>query len=200
MATINLLPWREERRDTLRKEFLALCALVAVAALICVGLASFAYSQAISAQEGRNAYLKSEISKLDEQVKEINELKAKKEKLQARMEVIQNLQRDRSVIVHLFDEMVNTLPDGVFFLKAERKANDIAVTGSAEANARISQLMRNLERSEWFESSSLTAVRQNPSLGEQGSDFDLNVKVAGFEDESAADTKGSKNSKAKKKK
>ena len=74
MATINLLPWREERRDTLRKEFLTLCALVAVAALICVGLASFAYSQAISAQEGRNAYLKSEISKLDEQVKEINEL------------------------------------------------------------------------------------------------------------------------------
>lgn len=198
MATINLLPWREERRDTLRKEFLTLCALVAVAALVCVGVVSFAYSQAVSAQEGRNAYLKAEISKLDDQVKEINELKAKKEQLQARMEVIQNLQRDRSVIVHLFDQMVNTLPDGVFFLETERKSNDIAITGSAEANARISQLMRNLERSDWFESSSLTAVRQNPDLGEQGSDFDLKVKVAGFEDETAAESKGGKNKRNKK--
>lgn len=177
MARINLLPWREERRQELKKEFLVVLGGVAVMAVALIILGDLLVSGAISGQQGRNGYLQKNIDELNLQVKEIKELEKKKQELLDRMKVIQELQGNRPVIVRIFDEMVRTLPDGVFFNDLERVEQVVSLKGIAESNNRISSLMRNLDKSEWFGDPNLTSVDANPDYGDQASDFGLSFKI-----------------------
>ena len=177
MAKINLLPWREQRREQLRKEFFVVLGSVAGAAVAVVLAANLAVGSQIDNQNGRNNYLKAEITKLDKQVKEIKDLKTRRAQLIERMKVIGDLQGTRPVIVRIFDEIVRTVPDGVYFRSLKRQGTTITIQGTAESNNRVSSLMRNLDDSEWFANPNLKGVRANPSFGEQGNDFDMTVSV-----------------------
>lgn len=177
MAKINLLPWREQRREQLRKEFLAVLGAVAGAGAVVVVLASMVINSQIDNQNARNDYLRLEIAKLDRQVAEIRELQARRNQLIDRMKVIQDLQGTRPVIVRIFDEIVRTLPDGVFYKRIQMTANSVAITGTAESNNRVSSLMRKLEASDWFAGPMLKGVKANPSFGDQANDFEMSVNI-----------------------
>jgi type IV pilus assembly protein PilN len=159
MANINLLPWREQRREQLRKEFLAVLGAVVVAALLVVVAAHVV------------------ISELDRQVAEIKDLQTRRNQLIDRMKVIQDLQGTRPVIVRIFDEIVRTLPEGVYYRGIQRSGTVITIQGTAESNNRVSSLMRKLDASEWFADPVLKSVKANPLFGEQGNDFDMTVNV-----------------------
>ena len=178
MANINLLPWREERRQELRKEFLTVLGAVALAAVIFVVLANRVYSAWIDNQDGRNSYLQTNIDELNRQVTEIKELEKKRQQLLDRMKVIQDLQGTRPLIVRVFDEMVRTLPDGVFYQSLSRNDKTIELTGVAESNNRVSSLMRQFDRSEWFENPNLTSVQAASQFGEQASGFKMTVVIS----------------------
>lgn len=178
MATkINLLPWRAELREQRKKEFLAVLGASAVVGVLIFAVWYMTVAGFISHQQQRNAKIQNEISLLDQKVAEIEALKKQRSDMIDRMKVIQSLQGTRPLIVHIFDEQVNKLPDGVFFTRAERKGDKILISGTAESNNRVSTLMRDLNNSEWLKDSVLTKVQANPSFGEQGTDFDLSVDV-----------------------
>ena len=192
MATINLLPWREERRQELRKEFLTVLGAVALAAVVVVLLANRVYSAWIDNQNGRNEYLQTNINELNRQVAEIKELEAKRRELLDRMKVIQDLQGTRPLIVRVFDEIVRTLPDGVFYQSLARNEKTIELSGIAESNNRVSSLMRQFDRSEWFENPNLTSVQAAAEYGEQASGFKMTVNVSTPTSEGEADSQPKK--------
>lgn len=177
MANINLLPWREQRREQRRKEFLAVLGAVVISGLLVVVAAHVFISGQIDYQNQRNEYLRGEISKLDKQVAEIKDLQTRRNQLVDRMKVIQDLQGTRPVIVRIFDEIVRTLPDGVYYHGIERSGTVITIVGTAESNNRVSSLMRKLESSDWFAGPVLKSVKANPEFGEQGNDFEMTVNV-----------------------
>lgn len=177
MAKINLLPWREERRQALKKEFLSVLALVLLLAAAAIMAVNMFFAGKITAQENRNQHLQTNIAELDRQVKEIQDINKKREELLTRMEVIQNLQGNRPVIVRVFDELVRTLPDGVYFTDLDLKGNNLSIKGVAESNNRISSLMRRADGSEWFGEPNLTAVTGDKELGEQASKFSMSSVV-----------------------
>lgn len=178
MAKINLLPWREELRQELRKEFLVVLAGTVVFAFLVLIVANRVYDAWIDNQTSRNSYVQRNIDELSRQVKEIKELEAKRRQLLDRMKVIQDLQGTRPLVVHVFDEMVRTLPDGVFYQGLVRTDMNIAITGVAESNNRVSSLMRQLDKSDWFESPNLTSVQAATEFGDQASAFKMTVKVS----------------------
>jgi type IV pilus assembly protein PilN len=178
MAKINLLPWREERREELKKEFLVILGGVAAAAIVLVLIWQSISQSQIENQEARNKFLQEKISELKEQVTEINELKAKREQLIERMRVIQELQGTRPEIVHIVDELVRTVPDGVYYTSIERKGQKISIKGTAESNNRVSSLMRRLDASPWFSDPNLISVKANPGYGDQANDFELTITLA----------------------
>ncbi|MEH6528568.1 MAG: PilN domain-containing protein [Porticoccus sp.] len=177
MAKINLLPWREAYRTEKKKEFLSLIVVVLVVAV----LAAFGWDRVVSnqieSQNSRNQLLKSEIAKLDKQVAEIQELKKRRQDLLDRMQVIQELQGNRPEIVKVYDEFVRAVPDGVYFTKMIRKGSQISLVGFAESNNRVSALMRRLDASYKFSEPNLTKVQDNDVLGEDGSQFEMRVKI-----------------------
>ena len=177
MARINLRPWREERRAELQRDFLGSLAGFALLGLVYILLASVNISGSIDDQMARNNFLTTEISVLDAKIKEIDELQKKRDELIERMRVIQELQGNRPVIVHLFDELVRTLPDGLYYTSLERKGETISIEGLAESNNRISSLMRRLDASEWFEDPNLTSVKAiEEGDGAKSNQFNLTVK------------------------
>lgn len=178
MAKINLLPWREERRAELQKQFLTLLGAIVLLALGLVFLADRSVNSAIEAQQARNQYIEKHIKELSEQVKEIKALEKKKRELLDRMKVIQELQGNRPIIVRIFDELVRTVPDGMFYLTLSMTNKNISLNGTAESNNRISSLMRNLDSSEWFAVPNLKTVKANESFGDQASDFVLTFSVS----------------------
>lgn len=177
MAKINLLPWREQRREQQRKEFFVVLGSVAAAALVAVVLAHLFITGQIDHQNDRNEYLKKNIAVLDKQVAEIRDLNTRRAQLIDRMKAIQELQGTRPVIVRVFDELVRTLPDGVYYRSLKRTGNEISIAGTAESNNRVSSLMRKLDASEWFSNPNLKGVKANPSFGDQANDFDMTVTV-----------------------
>lgn len=178
MATINLRPWREERRERLKKEFLQISGLVLIVALT----VWFGWNQLVSGwidyQKSRNDVLSKEIAVLDKKVKEIQELREKKADLIARMEVIQGLQGTRPRIVYIFDQLAKTVPEGVFYWKVELKDKKVFVSGTADSSQRVSTLMRNIDESEWFENPNLNKMVANTTISEQGNDFDLTFDIS----------------------
>jgi len=188
MANINLLPWREERRQEQKQSFLVVLGVVAGFSLMLVVLMHMLVNGSIDGQKGRNDYLKKHISELDQQVKEIRLLEQKKNELLERMKVIQDLQGNRPVIVRVFDELVRTLPDGVFYQQLKRTNDEIQLQGIAESNQRISSLMRKVDKSDWFASPNLTAVKEQPNYGEQASEFNMLFSISTPEAAAAAES------------
>ncbi|QLC73493.1 type 4a pilus biogenesis protein PilN [Pseudomonas sp. LPB0260] len=159
MARINLLPWREQLREERKQRFLvALGGVLAIAAGI-VFLGDQYLNGAIEQQNARNEFVRKEIAVLDARIKEISELKTRREQLLERMKIIQDLQGNRPIIGRVFDQLVRTLPDGVYFTGLKLTGKNIAIVGAAESNNRVSNLMRNLDSSEWLESPNLTEVK-----------------------------------------
>lgn len=178
MARINLLPWREELRKEKQKNFMIILGIaVACSGLIMSGVHVY-FADRTDYQNSRNAYLSSEIKLLDNKIKEINELESTKRNLQARLDIIQRLQSSRPEIVHLFDELVRTIPDGVFLKKVSQKGGVISLVGTAQSNARISSYMWNLDKSEWLTNPKLSVIQTNEKNGRRNSNFTLNVNQA----------------------
>jgi len=148
MTQINLLPWREELRQEQKKQFAMMAAMTCILAAAIVGLIHFQMQSKIDYQLSRNSFLSSEIAKVDEEIKEISDLQKVRRSLIERMEVIQDLQGSRPSIVHLFTEIVSTVPNGVYLESLEQNADNLLINGEAESNARVSTYMRNLSDSE----------------------------------------------------
>jgi type IV pilus assembly protein PilN len=178
MARINLLPWREERRQELRKEFLVILGGTVVFAFVALLLTNRVYNAWIDNQNGRNSYIQRNIDELNRQVAEIKELEAKRRQLLDRMKVIQDLQGTRPLVVHVFDELVHTLPDGVFYQSLSRTDQKIEIAGVAESNNRVSSLMRQMDKSDWFQNPNLTSVQAATEYGEQASAFKMAVQIS----------------------
>ena len=175
MARINLLPWRAERRKARQKEFVSMLGLAALGGVLASFLIATYYSGRISNQTGRNEYLRAEITKVDTQIKEIEELDKKKGKLLARKEVIEQLQANRSQMVHLFDSLVRTIPDGVTLTSIKQEGEILTLGGRSQSNARVSTYMRNLEGSGWMTSPDLNVIEAK--AGNAGLPYEFNLKV-----------------------
>ena len=155
---VNLLPHRAERRKRQRQHFFVLAGGTAVVGLLLVGAMHTFYQRQIDTQTDRNAFLKGEIAKLDQEIAEIDSLKAEIAALLARKQVIETLQRDRAQTVHLLDELVRQMPEGVYLSRIVQKGMRIDIAGYAQSNARVSTLMRNVDSSPWLEKPVLIQV------------------------------------------
>jgi type IV pilus assembly protein PilN len=175
MARINLLPWRAERRKHRQKEFLTMLGLsAAVAAFLAFLIISY-YSAQISGQNDRNAYLQDQIAKVDLQIKEIDALDEKKRRLLARKEVIEQLQANRSQMVHLFDSLVRTIPDGVILTSLKQEGDKLTIEGRSQSNARVSSYMRTLESSGWMTNPDLSIIEAK--AGDPGLPYAFTLSV-----------------------
>ena len=176
MARINLLPWREARRQRRQRDFIS-AVIAAVVVTLLAGIAvQMQYSHMIENQNRRNDFLTAEIRKLDEIIKEIERLDAMKQDLLARMNIIQKLQESRPEIVRLFDEMVRVMPEGVFLVDLKQNGSTVTISGRAQSNARVSALMRNIEDSDWIGSPQLLLIENKDQTGTGLSHFRLSFK------------------------
>jgi type IV pilus assembly protein PilN len=197
MPQINLLPWREELRKQRNKEF-GISAAVAVLLMgAVVAGVHYHFQERIAFQQKRNAFLEAEIAKLDQKIKQIQQIDAEKQRLLARMQIIQKLQSSRPEIVHLFDEFVRTIPEGVYFTSIAQKDRDLNIQGIAQSNARVSTLMRQMEASDYLVNPALVEIvagSQKIAGTEEEvrlSRFQLNIKQ---EDQKKAEEEGDKSS------
>lgn len=173
MARINLLPWREELRKEKQQEFYALLGLVSIVAVLVWGMIHFYYSQRIDAQDERNEYMKNQIALQDKKIEEIKRLEKEKQRLLDRMQAIEQLQSNRPLIVHFFDELIDSLPDGVSVTQIVQKGHNITIHGEAQSNARVSSLMRNLDASKWLKNPKLDIIQAVNTAGIRVSKFTL---------------------------
>jgi type IV pilus assembly protein PilN len=171
MPRINLLPWRAELRQQRKKEFLIALGGTLVVAAGVVYLSKVTVEGWSSAQLGRNEILRGEIAQLDKQIEEITGLESQRERLLARMDVITQLQQSRPEVVHLFDELVNTLPEGVNYTEVAQEGNQIELTGDAQSSTRVSALMRNIDGSEWLRNPMLGIVSTQTQGVDRNSEF-----------------------------
>lgn len=158
MARINLLPWRAERRKAREREFYSMLGFAALGGVLLSALIWFYYDAQISGQTERNAFLTTEIDKVKAQNEEIKELDKKKDRLLARKKVIEELQANRSQMVHLFDSLVRTIPDGVALTNIKQDGDILTLEGRSQSNARVSAYMRNLESSGWMTNPDLSII------------------------------------------
>ncbi|MFM2004488.1 MAG: hypothetical protein RLZZ09_143 [Pseudomonadota bacterium] len=189
MVNINLLPWRESRRKQQQRNFATLTlGVLAIMALVMV-LVHMEFGRRIEYQQQRNQFLTGEITVLDQKIKEIQELEKKKKNLIARMDVIQQLQVSRPEVVHLFDELGKTIPEGVQISDLTQSDRSIAINGVAQSNARVSVYMRNLDQSAWFQEPSLQIIESQTESrekkGRQMSRFALQFRQTGETAEAA---------------
>jgi type IV pilus assembly protein PilN len=174
MPRINLIPWREAERKRKRQEFGvgALGALVAAGAI--AFLVNLQMGAAIDNQNERNQYLNDEIAQLDKQITEILALEQQKQRLRARIQVIEQLERSRPEIVHVFDQLVRTIPDGINLVALKQTDRKLQLKGLAQSSTRVASYMRNLDASEWLKDPSLD-ILETKGAGEGGSEFTLNA-------------------------
>ena len=178
MARINLLPWREERRKQRQKETGLMLGVAAIGALLLSFVIVSYYNGQIDGQNERNAFLQGQIAEVKKKNEEIKLLEAKKAKLLARKEVIEKLQANRSQMVHLFDSLVRTIPDGAVLSSIKQDNETLTLEGRAQSNARVSTYMRNLEGSGWMTNPDLSIIEAKG--GDKGLPyvFKLQVKLA----------------------
>lgn len=159
MTEINLLPWREQKREQEKKLFTTMLLIGIIIAAAIVFLMNFYVSHLISNQTNRNQILQKEITALDEQIKEIKALKQIREGLISRMSIVQNLQSIRTLMVHLFDELVRIIPPGIYITKIQREHDVITLWGYSESNTSVSILMRNIDADVWIQNPILTEIK-----------------------------------------
>ena len=178
MARINLLPWRAERRKQRQKDAMVMLALSALAAVVLSFLIVGFYNGQIDGQNERNNFLKARIAEVDTQIAEIDKLDQQKAKLLARKEVIEKLQANRSQMVHLFDSLVRTIPDGVVLTSLKQVGEVLTLEGRSQSNARVSTYMRNLEGSGWMTNPELAIIEARGEDKGLPYVFKLQVKLA----------------------
>jgi type IV pilus assembly protein PilN len=180
MIRINLLPHREQKRQARQRQFVSLSIGLAILGLAVVLLVHVLLGTQIENQQSRNTLLKTEIGKLDEQIKEIDKLREQTQALLARKQVVETLQSDRTEAVHLLDQMVRQLPDGIYLRSMRQVGSKVTLIGYAQSNARVSTLMRNIESSPWLQQPELVEIKSVPSPLNKDlrvSEFTLNVQV-----------------------
>lgn len=183
---LNLLPWREMRRREQDRQLLTIAIGAWVLMLAIVFYAHVHVSAQIETQNRRNEFLKQEIAKVEKEIKEIAELKKRRQDLIARMNVIQQLQADRTRIVRIFDELVRRVPEGVQLTSLKQTGGpNMALTGVAQSNARVSALMRNFGASDWFADPELVVINVRQRGGGRVSEFSLKVKNVAKKEEAA---------------
>ncbi len=186
MIRINLLPHRAEKRRARQVQFIALSVLSLVLGAIVVGLVHVAIGSQIDYQERRNAYLKQETAVLDKQIAEIKKLREQTQSLLARKNVVENLQSTRSDVVHLLDQMLRILPEGVHLKSIRQTGLRVSLVGYAQSNARVSTLMRSIEDSPWLDSPTLVEIHATNVGGARMSEFSLNFNLTRQASEQAA--------------
>jgi type IV pilus assembly protein PilN len=172
MAHINLLPWREEQRQEQTRQFATVTVLSMVLTGAIVFMVHVSFSNQIEHQKYRNKILQDEIATLDASLKQIEKLEETKEQLLARMDVIQSLQQQRPQIVHLFDDFVRTVPEGIYLTKIKQEADQLTIKGVAESNGRVSAYMRNIDSSDWMATPKLQVIETRKGTL-RSSDFTL---------------------------
>jgi type IV pilus assembly protein PilN len=172
MPRINLLPWREGQRKERKLAFLVALGIAALAAGVTAFAAYLLYGSMIEAQQRRNNQLRAAIRTLDHEIEEINSLESAKQKFIARMEIIEKLQRSRPEIVHVFDEIVHTLPEGVYLTSVKQNAMRLKFEGVAQSSTRVSSFMRNIDGSQWLRNPELEVVQTTKGSG-PGSSFTM---------------------------
>lgn len=185
MPSINLLPWREAERKKRQRDFGVALGGSIIAGIAVVMVTMLVYSQMIAGQEDRNERLTAEIAELEKSIKEIDGLERQKERLLARMEIIEQLQKSRPEIVHLFDELVRQLPDGVYLTGMKQTGSRVEIRGVAQSSTRVSALMRQIDASEWIGDPEVERVETKQSGNSRQSEFVvyLKQKRAGAEPE-----------------
>lgn len=174
MANINLLPWREQKREQEKKLFNSTILLGVLIAAAIVIIANYSVTTMVNHQISLNDRLNQEIRILDGEIEEIKKLKLVRAALISRMKVVQSLQSTRALTVHLFDELIKVMPQGIYVTKLERKEDLVTVWGYSESNTDISNLMRNIERNAWIQQPSLTEIKKSEAGAEkQDSEFRL---------------------------
>ena len=176
MARINLLPWREELRKEKMKQFQTIAALAVFLMFAIIMLVHIRVEGIIENQISRNNYLKKEIKSLEKQIAEIKELEKEKSNLLARMNIIQELQSSRPQVVHVFDEMVSTIPTGVYLTSMKNLGPSITLNGFAQSNARVSSYMRNIDDADWLTKPRLDVINTVNNKGQRISKFTLVVQ------------------------
>lgn len=180
---INLLPHREQKRIARQRQFVSLLVMLGILGLAVVGLVHIVLTSQIENQKSRNALLKTEIAKLDEQIKAIDKLRDQIQQVLARKQIVETLQANRNEAVHLIDQMVRQLPDGVYLRSIKQTGTKVTLNGFAQSNARVSTLMRNIESSPWLGKPELVEIKLAPVAGSRGPDapkvneFTLNLQV-----------------------
>jgi type IV pilus assembly protein PilN len=188
MPRINLLPWREQERKVRRREFLVAAGAAVIAAVMLIGIGKLLYTSWTDSQLAKNTILKKEILKLDAQIADIQDLENRKQRLLARMEIIEKLQRKRPEIVHLFDEIVKTVPDGVYLTGIKQTGNKLEIHGVAQSSTRVSTFMRNIDSSVWMDNPVLLVVESAKDSPTGGSNFTLTSDVVGVDLENGGET------------
>lgn len=199
MARINLLPWRETLRKERQRDFGIATGVALVLTAALMFLVRMQVDAMIEYQKNRNQFLRQEITKVDAKIKQIEELEKTKQRLIARMEIIQQLQQSRPLVVHMFDDLVTATPEGIYLNSLAQTGGNITIDGTAQSNTRVSAFMRNVEAAEWLEDPVLQVI----DTKDQGSaHFVLTAHIKGFkveEKKSAKDTKKDAKPKAGKK-
>ena len=172
MPRINLLPWREAQRKDRKLAFLVALGVAALAAGVTAFAAFLLYGSMIEGQQRRNNELRVAIKTLDKEIEEINSLESAKQKFIARMDIIEKLQRSRPEIVHVFDEIVHSLPEGVYLTSVKQNGMRLKFEGIAQSSTRVSSFMRNIDGSQWLRNPELEVVQTSKGSG-PGSSFTL---------------------------
>jgi type IV pilus assembly protein PilN len=189
MIRINLLPHRAEKRRARQNEFIALSALAALSGLVIVGIVHLAIGSRIDYQERRNNYLKQEIAILDAQIADIRQLREQSNSLMARKTVVEDLQSTRADVVHLLDQMLRLLPEGVYIKSLKQTGKQISLAGYAQSNGRVSTLMRSIEDSPWLDSPVLVDIHASMSNNVRTNEFSLNFNLTHAESGKVTDDK-----------
>ena len=187
MPRINLLPWREEERQKRQRDFMIAMGASFIAGVVVVAGTIFAYSQMIAYQQDRNTRLEAEIVELEKSIAEIDGLERQKERLLARMEIIEQLQRSRPEIVHLFDEITRQLPEGVYLTGMRQNGLAVELTGVAQSSTRVSALMRQVDSSEWLTDPGVIKVETTEAGPSRQAEFVVNLKQISQDDQEMED-------------
>lgn len=177
MVRVNLLPHREQKRQARQRQFISMAIGLAVLGIAIVGLVHIVIAARIENQNGRNALLKTEIAKLDEQIKEIDKLREQTQALLARKQIVETLQSNRTEAVHLLDQLVRQLPDGLYLKSVKQVGARVTLTGYAQSNARVSTLMRSIESSPWLTSPELIEIKSVPLDKQKVNEFTLSLQM-----------------------
>ncbi|MCF6236068.1 MAG: PilN domain-containing protein [Gammaproteobacteria bacterium] len=177
MTHINLLPWREIQRKERERQFYSLLTATAILMAVIVFYMHLHFNGKIEEQTQRNNYIEQQITLVDKKIKEIRTLESEKENLLARMNIIQDLQGRRPLIVHLFDELVKTLPKGVSLTSIAQKGTIVTLKGIAQSNASISIFMGELDASAWLSNPRLDVIEANQKVGRRAAEFTMRVDL-----------------------